>query len=331
MRRRREPESSNIAFLDVISCGFGAIILLLVITESSAPVSLDPTIDPDDMPVAELQEQLFEIRGETQVVNRELDARREQISVYRERVARLQDELSDIQGRYAASVDMADERQDEQRQLAIARQSLSAEMQRLLGEDHTPDNNMIGGIPADSEYIIFVIDTSGSMFFNTWPRVLSMIEEVLDVYPEVKGMQIMNDMGDYMFSSFRGEWIPDTPARRQAVINTLRTWSPFSNSSPVEGITRALNTFASPDDKVSIFVFGDDFLPGGSIRRVVETVDRLNPRDENGDPMVRIHAVGFPVLFDLDPRYQESLYNFATLMRELTHRNGGSFVGLNAY
>lgn len=330
-RTRREPESSNIAFLDVISCGFGAIILLLVITESSAPVSLDPTIDPDDMPVAELQEELFEIRGETQVVNRELTARREQLSVYRQRVARLRDELSDIEGRYQTSADMAEERMDEQGRLAIARQSLSAEMQRLLGEDHTPENNMIGGIPADSEYIIFVIDTSGSMFFNAWPRVLSMIEEVLDVYPEVRGMQVMNDMGDYMFSSFRGEWIPDTPARRTAVINTLRTWSPFSNSSPVEGITRSLNTFASADEKVSIFVFGDDFLPGGSITRVVETVDRLNPRSQDGEPMVRIHAVGFPVLFDLDPRYQESLYNFATLMRELTYRNGGSFVGLSAY
>jgi hypothetical protein len=36
-------------------------------------------------------------------------------------------------------------------------------------------------------------------------------------------------------------------------------------------------------------------------------------------------------LFDLDPRYQDSLYRFANLMRELAERNGGSFVGLNSY
>jgi hypothetical protein len=42
MRRRREPENANIAFLDVISCGFGAIILLLMITENSAPVTIEP-------------------------------------------------------------------------------------------------------------------------------------------------------------------------------------------------------------------------------------------------------------------------------------------------
>lgn len=330
-RQRREAETSNISFLDVISCGFGAIILLLMITESSAPITLESVPTPRDMPVEEMQRELFEIRGETEVVNRDLNARREQLSTYQERVARLREELSEIRGRYETARQLSLEQSEEEGRLAIAQQMLSDEMQRLLGQDFTADTSMIGGIPVDSEYIIFVIDTSGSMFFNTWPRVLAMIEEVLAVYPQVQGIQVMNDMGDYMFPSFRGRWIPDTPARRTNIINTLRNWSPFSNSSPVEGITRAISTYMSPDHKVSIYVFGDDFLPGGSITRVVETVDRLNPEDENGNRMVRIHAVGFPVLFQLPPRQQESLYNFATLMRELTQRNGGSFVGLNAY
>src|SRR5690606_7344425 len=211
------------------------------------------------------------------------------------------------------------------------RSSDLAEMQRLLGTQFTRTNNVIGGVPVDSEYIIFIIDTSGSMFYNAWPRVLSMVTEVLDVYPEVKGIQVMNDQGDYMFPAYRGQWIPDTPARRQAIISTLRNWTPFSNSSPVEGITRAISTFYQPGQKFSLYVFGDDFMPGGSITRVIETVDRLNAADVSGSRLVRIHAVGFPVLFDLDARYQDSLYRFAHLMRELAERNGGSFVGLNSY
>lgn len=331
MRRKREAENSNIAFLDVISCGFGAIILLLMITESSAPVTLELAPSQRDQPVAELQQTLFEIRGETDTLNRELNARREQLSAYRQRVARLEQEMSNIQGRYQASNELADERAEEQSQLALARQSLTAEMERLLGQEFTRTNNVIGGIPVDSEYIIFLIDTSGSMFYNAWPRVLEMVTEVLDIYPEVRGIQVMNDMGDYMFPNYRGQWIPDTPARRQAIINTLRSWSPFSNSSPVEGITRAINAFYQPGQRVSIYAFGDDFLPGGSITRVVETVDRINQADAEGNRLMRIHAVGFPVLFDLDPRYHDSLYRFATLMRELAERNGGSFVGLSSY
>ncbi len=330
-KRKREEDGAAIAFLDVISCGFGAIILLLMITENSAPVTLENAPQQLEQPVAELQQTLFEIRGETQTLNRELNARREQLSAYRERVARLEREMSNIRGRYETSTELAEERAEEESELAIARQSLTAEMERLLGQEFTRSNNVIGGIPVDSEYIIFLIDTSGSMFYNAWPRVLEMVTEVLDIYPEVKGIQIMNDMGDYMFPNYRGQWIPDTPARRQAIISALRNWAPFSNSSPVEGITRAISTFYETGQRVSIYTFGDDFLPGGSITRVVETVDRINQADARGNRLMRIHAVGFPVLFDLDPRYHDSLYRFATLMRELAERNGGSFVGLSAY
>lgn len=329
--REDSSAGSTIAFLDVISCGFGAMVLLLMITNNSEPVTLEETEVAMEQPIAALQQTLFEIRGETEIINRDLNARREQLSAYRERIARLEREMSDIRGRYMASNQMEDQRVQEENELAIARQSLTAEMQRLLGTQFTRSNNVIGGLPVDSEYIIFIIDTSGSMFYNAWPRVLEMISEVLNVYPEVKGIQVMNDMGDYMFPAYRGQWIPDTPARRQAIISTLRNWTPFSNSSPVEGITRAISTFYSPDQKVSLYVFGDDFQPGGSITRVIETVDRINQADDTGSRLVRIHAVGFPVLFDLDARYQDSLYRFAHLMRELAERNGGSFVGLNSY
>jgi hypothetical protein len=334
LRRKKGADTgggATIAFLDVISCGFGAMILLLLITDRSNPITLEFSDVQLDQPIAQLQQTLFEIRGETDVLNRDLNARREQLSAYRERVALLQRELSSVQGRFQTSNEISDDSSEEENRLAIARQSLSAEMQRLLGSEFTRTNNVIGGIPVDSEYIIFIIDTSGSMFYNAWPRVLEMISEVLNIYPEVKGIQVMNDMGDYMFPAYRNQWIPDTSARRQAILSTLRNWSPFSNSSPVEGITRAISTFYSPGQKVSLYVFGDDFLPGGSITRVVETVDRINQLDNDGNRLVRIHAVGFPVLFDLDPRYQDSLYRFAHLMRELAERNGGSFVGLNAY
>lgn len=319
------------SFLDVISCGFGAMILLLLITDASPTVTVESSVVPQELPITDLQQQLFQIRGETQVVNRDLNAKREQLSAFQDRIANLRRELSTIQGQFNASDSIAEERIQEAEQLAAAKQSLTDEMQRLLGVDSTRKNNLVGGIPVDSEYIIFVIDTSGSMFQNAWPKLLDVVVDTLDVYPEVKGIQIMNDMGDYMFDSFRGQWIPDTPARRQTIISTLRNWSPFSNSSPVEGVTAAINTYYAPDKKISIYVMGDDFQPGGSITNVIETIDRLNAKDENGNPMVRIHGVGFPVIFALEPRYHQSAYRYANLMRELTQRNGGTFVGLNSF
>ena len=72
-------------------------------------------------------------------------------------------------------------------------------------------------------------------------------------------MQVMNDEGVYMFSSYAGKWIPDTPGRRQAVLERLATWNAFSNSSPVEGIEAAIQQHAKGNQKISIYVLGDEF------------------------------------------------------------------------
>ena len=332
LKRSRETESFTVSFLDVASCGFGAMIILLMLAKPSQPSPLEVAEAAPVAIISELQEQLFEIRGETRVVNRDLNAKQEQLSSIKERVARLRRDLSDVQGEFQSSKQLSDETTDEIGKLSLAQQSLTAEMQRLAANSSAPENNAIGGIPVDSEYIIFVIDTSGSMFNNpSWGKMLGVIEDTLNVYPEVKGIQIMNDMGDYMFDSFRGQWIPDTPARRTQILSTLRNWNPFSNSSPVEGVTRAINTFYAPDKKISIYVLGDDFQPGGSIRDVLRTIDRINVEDADGNRLVRIHGIGFPTIFAGPARFQQSVYRYSTLMREMTQRNGGTFVGLNDF
>ncbi|MFT7470351.1 MAG: hypothetical protein ACI8XU_000239 [Kiritimatiellia bacterium] len=332
MRRKRgETDSFSVSFLDVAACGFGAMIILLMITKSGEPVSIEFVDVPPEGAITELQEQLFAIRGETTIFNRDLNAKHEQLSAMKDRIARLQRDLDDAKGRFQTSNQLSTEITDEVGRLAIAQQSMTEEMQRLLANSSAPENNAIGGIPVDSEYIIFVIDTSGSMYGSAWNKMLGVIDDTLNVYPEVKGIQIMNDMGDYMFESYRGKWIPDTPGRRNTIVSTLRTWNPFSNSSPVEGVTRAINTFYEPGKKISIYVIGDDFQPGGSIQNVLQTIDRINVEDENGDRLVRIHGIGFPVIFAARARYRQSVYRYSTLMREMTQRNGGTFVGLNDF
>ena len=329
MRKRREMAEFSLSFLDVICCGFGAVILLLMITKTVQPQIIEASTTNLEGLVADLQEQLFEIRGETRILNRDLNARREQLSDYKERIAILRGQLASARSRYDSLQVEENTNSVITEQLAIARQSLTAEMRRLLAGLEVK-NNLIGGIPVDSEYIIFVIDTSGSMFSYAWERMLKEIEATLNIYPNVKGIQIMNDMGNYMFSRYRGQWIPDTEGRRRVILQNLRNWSVFSNSSPVEGVTAAIRSFYDPDKKISIYVFGDEFT-GRSIAEVVDTVDRINREAADGERRVRIHAVGFPVQFIRAANQQGTGIRFATLMRELTYRNGGSFVGLNDF
>ncbi|MGB5391513.1 MAG: VWA domain-containing protein [Thermoanaerobaculia bacterium] len=332
-RRRGVPEGFSLSFLDAICCGFGAIVLLLVLTKIGEPRALEQARINLDGLVEKLEQELYEIRGETEVLNRSLISRRQQLSKERELIARLKGDLSRIQGEFAASAQESEVQDIIEGRLLAAQQKLTVEMQRLQQQsEERPrqvEQQLVGGIPVDSEYIIFVIDTSGSMFTYAWPAVMRKMTQVLDAHPKVKGIQIMNDMGQYMFSSYAGKWIPDTPGRRKVILDRLRTWSVFSNSSPVEGITRAIRTFVAPDKKISIYVFGDEFT-GRSIDDVVSSVDRINRRDSKGNRLVRIHAVGFPVMFSVSGVSDSTGVRFATLMRILCHRNGGTFVGLHS-
>ncbi|MCP4010961.1 MAG: VWA domain-containing protein, partial [Proteobacteria bacterium] len=271
-RTRRAVDIFNLSFLDVVSCGFGAIILLLVMVKIGEPRVIERlTVDLSGQ-VEKLEAELFQIRGETQTLNRKLNTKQEQLSVHREKLARLRGNLSEIEGQYARA------RSDQETQAIIedklksAQQELSDEMRRLQASSRPKavNNSLIGGVPVDSEYIIFIIDTSGSMNQYAWPLVLKKVEEVLRIYPTVKGIQVMNDMGKYMFTSYAGKWIPDTPARRRAINKRLAGWAPFSNSSPVEGIEAAIKRFYAKDKRISLYIFGDDFSHG-SIEAVVNT------------------------------------------------------------
>ena len=331
MRTRREIEGISLSFLDVISCGFGAIILLLVLTKVFEPVVIEDTVSNLEGYLAALQEELFDLRGEAKDINRKMIRKEDQQSEEIVRLLKLNAELSALKSKHEKTLDKTKVSTLVEGKLAEAKQSLTDEMAKLLADyRRSADEDKIGGIPVDSEYVIFIIDTSGSMYNYAWPLVLQKVAETLAVYPRLKGIQVMNDMGNYMFSQYAGAWIPDTDARRRAIIDRLGSWNVFSNSSPVEGITKAVSTYYKPGRKISLYVFGDEFS-GRSIQRVVDVVDRINRQDSEGNRLVRIHGVGFPVQFANPPRYQETGIKFAILMRTLCERNGGTFVGLNDF
>lgn len=330
-RRRRDIEVFSLSFLDCVCCGFGAIILLLTLVRMGEPQAIEQAREDLKARIARLERELYEIRGESTLLSRELVGKREQLSVDKEAVARLQGDLERMRGEFKASRELSQVQDVMEGRFLAAQQKLTEEMKRLQEESQRPprSKDLVGGIPVDSEYVIFVIDTSGSMQRFAWPALLQKMSQTLDAYPKVKGMQVMNDEGIYMFSTYAGKWIPDTPGRRQAVVQRLAGWNAYSNSSPVEGIEAAIKQLAKGGLKISIYVFGDEFT-GDSIDEVLRDVDRLNRRDAQGERKVRIHAIGFPTLFDQSQYPERTALRFATLMRLMCERNGGAFVGLNS-
>ncbi|HSW34066.1 MAG TPA: hypothetical protein VLH36_10675, partial [Steroidobacteraceae bacterium] len=100
---RRDVEVFSLSFLDAICCGFGAVILLLVLTEVGEPVVFEKSREELAGRVLELQEQLAQIRGTSEVLNRDLKARRVQLSDEQQKIARLRGDLSALRGEYESS------------------------------------------------------------------------------------------------------------------------------------------------------------------------------------------------------------------------------------
>jgi len=326
-KRRRNIEAFSLSFLDCICCGFGAIILLLVLSKIYEPVVVEEADQDLRKLIALLQKELFDIRGTTTILDRTLKEVKEETRATRIELGDLKGDLSDIEGQYKQSQDPEDATVDIG-ELRVARQKLSEEQKRLNPYYRRPDADAVAGIPVDSEYIIFVIDTSGSMLDQSWTLAQRMLRETLQAYPQVKGIQVMNDDGMYMFKEYTARWMPDSPGRRQAIVSRMRTWNATSDSNPVNGIEAAILDFREEDKKISIYVFGDDYQGIRTIDKAMAAIDKLNRPGKNGERLIRIHGVGFPGRFG-SASVPNSAASFATFMRAVCATHGGTFVALS--
>ena len=57
-RRNRETDSFTVSFLDVASCGFGAMVILLMLAKPSDPISIEFVDVPPEGRIEQLQENL---------------------------------------------------------------------------------------------------------------------------------------------------------------------------------------------------------------------------------------------------------------------------------
>jgi len=309
--RRGNFEIFNLSFLDIISSGFAAVVLLVLLSKP-----FEDTSRQDKDSVKQLLKQVVSTVGSVAHSSRELDKHRKNLASLKQ--------IGDLlKASEASARKQLGDKTRELEKLNGDLEGLSLVQSSIKRATIRPSSSLkrdveVGGIPVDSDYVIFIVDTSGSMI-SIWDRVSREIINVLKIHPKVKGFQIMNDNGFYLISSYAGQWIPDTPQRRAGVMKLFGSWRSASNSSPVEGLEVALKRYAKPDISLSIYVFGDDYT-GSSYTPVINTIDNLNTNRITGKRLAKIHAVGFI------SRYATN--RFPILMRELTKRNGGTFLGL---
>jgi hypothetical protein len=311
-RRKKDFDIFNLSFLDIISCGFGAVVLLVLISNTADDGSQSNVVEVENL-LGQVITLETRIEGLAQELDQQKEKNDEQLAESGS-LGRAAQTLSENLGR----------KEREEKALEGDFEGLSLVQSTLERVSIAPSTSStirdeeVGGIPVDSDYVIFIVDTSGSML-SIWDRVSREILNVLSIHPKVKGFQILNDQGKALISGYSGRWIPDTPQRRKSVMKVFGGWKDASNSSPVEGIETALKRYAKPGQSTAIYVFGDDYT-GSSYDPVIAGITRMNRLQKNGKRLAKIHGVGFLSEFTTG--------RFAVLMRELTKRNGGTFLAL---
>ena len=314
IKRRTMIEVFSLSFLDVIACAFGAVVMMILLAKGGDNISKNTAelLNSVQRGVAQAGLENEELKAELKAQQSAAGAAAKGLSSLNAELEKLQSEIKStekivalLESKIAAKVN--------QPEAPPAPAPATASGKSSVRDDE------VGGVPVDSDYVVFIVDTSGSMK-RIWPRVMNSLTEVLNNHPQVSGFQVLSDSGDYLIGSSKGRWLPDTPSQRADVIQRMPSWNGYSLSSPVEGIQEALRRYASPDRSLALYVFGDDFT-GKSFDRALQSINGLNHR--GGKTMARIHAIAF------NAGSQQDRMKFSRLMREVTQQNNGSFLTVN--
>lgn len=330
MIRRRSVPVFSLSFLDCICCGFGAIILLFVLTMGSQTKVVQELRQRLQNIMMQQLATLAQFRQDREELERTQRQASVSITTMQEQdtlktlLAQLEQQIQYQQ----AGFDRLVTKVEELKQDVAARQK---EQEIELEVSPTPL-----GLPASSNYVAFIIDSSGSMrnpnSERIWPIVLRKFDEVLDAYPKVEGIQFLDADGRFILAGGRNteqQWVPDSVTARNSIKRALYNYDIFSNSNPVPGIVRALRTLLNRDDpnmRMTIFILGDEFT--GTAEAVLRRLDELNPRSKDGKRRVVINAIGFPTAVRMGFSMGNTGVKYANLMREVTYQHGGAFIAL---
>lgn len=309
MKAKKTREIFSMSFLDIMACGFGALVLILLISEfqeskieiieNSADKFLIVT-DEKNLKIAEYKNLSEKI---TEALKELIKKRSDQESV-----------IEKLQERQLVASNL--------NKLANSKQSSIDAKSKL---SVITDQIDASGIKIDSKYLVFIIDNSGSMQTSgPWSNVIKEIENIINTFPSLQGYLIMNDSGTIIHGG--SPWLKPTKANRKISINLLKA-NPnkyLSLSNPVLGLKQVINSYGTRYSDVSVFIIGDDVLDNNRMESISNSILQINTRP-SGEIKVRINAIAFLTAKD-EKIYEQKNMNYLMLMRELTEQSGGALV-----
>ena len=186
MARRREFSVFNLSFLDVMSCGFGATLLVFLILhhfdDTSAKqvnASLMAETDLLDREVREGRELLAELRNTIAEISAETVTAQGRSRQIIEQIRQRREELSTDDSDTLAQIEHLNKLKSDIKQLEEQNRRLHAEAQRRSGSDTRRitgegDRQYLTGLKLGGQRILILLDRSASMLDHSLVNILRM-------------------------------------------------------------------------------------------------------------------------------------------------------------
>lgn len=315
MRRiKRAPlEIFNLAFLDVISCAFGAVVLLVLLAKNG---EIETQAGPNNLSV--LIDEVLAAQQQIELLQGALSDKQQELAKAQARSADVTEQLKALESSVPRAQQTLQQLEDKASSMRNEIRQATAMLNVPKSTDKPSDE--VGGVPTDADYVVFVIDNSGSMAARSkWDQVIAVVNDILINHPKMKGFQIIAADGSFLYEGQEGKWLSDSSSMRQKAIARMQRFK-GGGSAPEVGIFRALELYSNTQGKVSLYVFGDDYRQRG-LDSIVMDITKRN-MDASGNPRFRIHGIGFY------RRNSGDAEQFAAFMQAVARRNRGAFVGL---
>lgn len=175
--KRRETEVFSLAFLDCICCGFGAVILVFILT-----ISQKTHVDKSDVDAA---------RERASKAERDVSMTQQDLDRLARTLAAAQLELQDVNAKNTQDQLKLTERQREMALMLQRTGALKDALHSLLGEkkalptdDHAPvpipnidRRQYLTGVKLNGDFVVFLVRASGSMLDETIDAAAGRLQE----------------------------------------------------------------------------------------------------------------------------------------------------------
>ena len=355
MRSKRRLSVFSLSFLDIMSCGFGAVVLIFLIinheTEEQARVvnkDLLAEIRLLDYQVRNGEEDLFELKERLEALRQRLDDSDLKLASTDANLEQTREEFGDLSVRSLAEQESLNElksdvdaREEELERLrAINEANEGARVRGFAGEG---DRQYLTGLKVGGSNILIAVDVSASMLDETilnvlrrrnmpearqrmapkWQRAVSTVEWLSAQLPLDADFQIFafNAETTSLLADSNDQWVPLGDGRAlEAAINRLRSVVPVDGTSLLSLVTKLRNLDPLPDNIYLIV----DSLPTQGLRAprraTISGSDRLGLfRDALRElpNQVPVNVIMFPM--EGDPLAAAAFWNLA-------RTTGGAFM-----